>query len=146
MNEGLALANEKLYHMLTLGITVTEFIEGKKHSATIPIILWDTPEQNQFHITEEMEVLNTDGTGNRRPDMVGFVNGIPLVVIEAKKPALGNPNKSMIDEGSSQNIRNQGEREIPHLFVYSQLIMAISNTDGCYGTTKTSKKVLDQMA
>jgi type I restriction enzyme R subunit len=140
MHEGLLTASAKLYHMLTLGITVTEFIDGKKHSPTIPIILWDRPEQNSFVVTEEFEVLASDGTHTRRPDIVGFVNGLPLVVIEAKRPESGNPNKSMVEEGISQNIRNQKTDEIPQLFAYSQLLFAVSNTNGRYATTKTPRK------
>ncbi|MGI3477042.1 type I restriction endonuclease, partial [Providencia stuartii] len=52
MNEGLKAANEKLYNALTYGISVTEFIDGKKTNPTIQIIDWETPENNQFHFTE----------------------------------------------------------------------------------------------
>ncbi len=140
MQEGLLSANEKFYNALTLGVTVTEFVDGKKHSATIPIIDWDNPDNNSFLVTEEFEVLSTDGTRTRRPDIVCFVNGLPLVVIEAKRPDSGNPNKSMVDEGISQNIRNQKTDEIPHLFAYSQLLLSISGTEGRYATTRTPKK------
>jgi type I restriction enzyme R subunit len=140
MNEGLMVANEKLYHDLTLGVTVTEFIDGKKYSPTIAIVDWDDPQTNSFIITEELEVVSSDGTHTRRPDLVGFVNGIPLVVIEAKRPESGNPNKSMVEEGISQNIRNQKPGEIPLLFAYSHLLLSISNTDGRYATTGTPKK------
>lgn len=140
MQEGLLSANEHLYNAITLGVTVTEFVDGKKYSPTISIIDWDNPENNSFLVTEEFEVLTTDGTRTRRPDIVCFVNGLPLVIIEAKRPDSGNPNKSMVEEGVSQNIRNQKHDEIPHLFAYSQLLMSISGTDGRYGTTKTPKK------
>ena len=140
LHEGLLTANEKLYNKLTLGVTVTEFVDGKKHSPTIPIIDWDDPSANSFIVTEEFEVMASGGTYTRRPDFVCFINGLPLVVIEAKRPDSGNPNKSMIDEGISQNIRNQKNDEIPKLFAYSQLLISISGTDGKYGTTKTPKK------
>jgi len=140
LHEGLLTANEKLYNKLTLGVTVTEFVDGKKHSPTIPIIDWDDPSSNSFIVTEEFEVMASGGTYTRRPDFVCFINGLPLVVIEAKRPDSGNPNKSMIDEGISQNIRNQKNEEIPKLFTYSQLLLSISGTDGRYGTTKTPKK------
>ena len=140
LQEGLITANERLYNALTLGITVTEFVDGKKHSATIPIIDWQQIHNNSFIVTEEFEVLTTDGTRTRRPDMVGFVNGLPLVVIEAKRPDSGNPNKSMVDEGVSQHIRNQKQDETPHLFAYSQILLSISSIDGRYATTKTEKK------
>lgn len=140
MGEGLMKANEAIYNHLTLGITVTEFINGKKHSPTIKIIDWDKPEKNSFYVTEEIEVLNTGGTNTRRPDLVCFVNGLPLVVIEAKRPSSGNPNKSMIAEGISQTIRNQRPDEVPQLFAYSQLLLSVNGSEGRYGTTKTSGK------
>jgi len=141
VQEGLLTANERNYDRLTLGITVKEFLDnGKIVHPTIPVIDWERPENNRFQVTEEFEVLSSGGTHPRYPDLVCFVNGVPLVVIEAKRPESGNPNKSMIDEGVSQNIRNQKNDEIPHLFAYAQLLMAISNTDGRYGTTKTKRK------
>src|SRR3546814_19592055 len=91
-----------------------------------------------------MEVLAVPGTHTRRPDIVGFVNGIPLLVIEAKRPDSGNPNKSMVDEGISQTIRNQGQEEIPHLFAYAHLLLSIGMTDGRYGTTRTPRKFWEQ--
>ena len=140
LNEGLLTANERIYDKLTLGITVKEFIGGKPVQPTIPIIDWDNPKDNLFTITEEMEVISSGGTHKRIPDLVCFVNGIPLVVIEAKRPESGNPNKSMLDEGVSQSIRNQKKDEIPQLFCYAQLLLAISNTEGRYATTATPKK------
>lgn len=140
MQEGLLSANERLYNALTLGLTVTEFVDGARTSVTVPIIDWQTPENNSFIITEEFELITTDGTRTRRPDIVGYVNGIPLVVIEAKRPDSGNPNSSMVEEGISQMIRNQKADEIPQLFAYAQLLLAISATDGRYGTTKTARK------
>jgi type I restriction enzyme, R subunit len=140
MHEGLLVANERLYNALTLGVTVTEFVDGKKTSVTVPIIDWLRPTANSFLITEELELLTTDGTRTRRPDMVAYINGIPLVVIEAKRPDSGNPNSSMVEEGISQMIRNQKAEEIPQLFAFAQLLLAISATDGRYGTTKTQRK------
>lgn len=142
MGEGLMVASERLYERLTLGVTVTEFMpDGHKHNVTVPLIDWvGGPEGNDFRVTEEFEVMAEGGVHHRRPDLVGFLNGIPVMVIEAKQAASGNPNKSMIDEGVSQMLRNQKVGEIPHLFAYSQLVMAISTTDGRYGTTSTPAK------
>ncbi|WP_421856130.1 type I restriction endonuclease subunit R [Marinomonas sp.] len=143
MNEGLNAANEKLYDALTYGITVTEFIDGKKHSPTIQIIDWQTPTNNEYHFTEELTVENTHGTGKCIPDIVCFVNGLPWVVIEAKRPASskkGKAGKSSVMEGVSQSIRNQAQDQIPHLFAYSQLLLAINGDDGLYGTCGTKDK------
>ena len=140
LNEGLLTANERIYTQLRLGVTVTEFIDGKKHSPTIPIIDWNNIDNNSFQVTEELEVLSEQGTHTRRPDVVCYINGLPLVIIEAKRPDSGNPNKSMVAEGISQQIRNQKTDEIPYLFAYSQLLLSVSNTEGRYGTTKTPAK------
>ncbi|MEJ6080167.1 HsdR family type I site-specific deoxyribonuclease [Vibrio sp. 1-Bac 57] len=140
MNEGLKAANEKLYNALTYGIGVTEFVAGKKANPTIQVIDWETPENNQFHFTEEMEVENAHGTGKRIPDLVCFVNGLPWVVIEAKRPDSSHEGKPTIHEGVSQTIRNQGNDEIPHLFAYSQLVMSVNGHEGLYATCGTSDK------
>ncbi|HEY0721954.1 MAG TPA: type I restriction endonuclease, partial [Gammaproteobacteria bacterium] len=137
LNEGLLAANQRIYDQLLLGITVSEFVEGRRESITVPLINWAAPEQNAFHVTEEFSVLNSAGTQSRRPDIVCFVNGLPLVVIEAKRPDRHNPNKDMLKEGISQQIRNQKADEIPHLFAYSQLLLAINGIDGRYATTST---------
>ncbi|MCW8093391.1 type I restriction endonuclease subunit R [Alteromonas sp. ASW11-130] len=140
MNLGLLGANEKLYNALIYGVSVTEFIDGKKASPTIPLIDWENINNNQFHVTEEMVVQNTDSTGNRIPDIVCFVNGLPLVVIEAKRPDSNNESKPTITEGISQNIRNQGQAEIPHLFAFSQLLLSTNGHDGRYATCGTPAK------
>ncbi len=137
MNEGLKAANEKLYNALTFGVGVTEFVDGKKATPTIHIIDWVSPHENRFHFTEEMEVENAQGTGKRIPDIVCFVNGLPWVVIEAKRPSSSNSGKPTVAEGISQNIRNQKVDEIPHLFAYSQLLLSINGHGGRYGTCGT---------
>ena len=140
MTQGLMDANQSVYDMLTLGITVTEFVGGKKATPTVHLIDWEHLDNNEFHVTEEMEVLSTQGTHPRRPDLVAFVNGIPLAVIEAKRAASGNPNKNMVEEGISQNLRNQKNDEIPYLYAFAQLLFSISNNAGRYGTTHTPTK------
>lgn len=142
--EGLMPANERLYGKLALGITVTEFMpDGKKHQPTIPVIDWTDTTANRWDVTEELEVLSAQGTHHRTPDVVAYVNGIPLVVIEAKRPESGggsHPGKAMVTEGISQHLRNQRPDEIPNLFAYAQLLLSISQTEGRYGTTHTAAK------
>lgn len=140
LNEGLLKANERMYNHLLYGIAVTEFVDGKKVNPTIALIDWEHPENNQFHFTEEFTVLRSGGVETRRPDIVCFVNGIPLAVIEAKSPAGHGKKGPTIDEGISQSIRNQLNDEIPQLFVYSQLLLSINGHDGRYGTCHTPMK------
>lgn len=140
MNLGLKAANEKIYNALMYGVSVTEFIDGKKASPTIKLIDWHNIDNNQFHFTEELVVQNTEGTGNRIPDIVCFVNGLPLVVIEAKRPDSNKEGKSTNAEAISQHIRNQGQAEIPHLYAYSQLLLAVNGHEGLYATCGTPEK------
>lgn len=140
LNEGLLTANERLYNHLLYGISVTEFVEGKKASPTVALIDWQNPANNRFLLTEEFTVTRSGGVESRRPDIVCFVNGIPLIVIEAKRPD-GNAKKGpTIDEGISQTLRNQRHDEIPLLFAYSQLLLSINGNDGRYGTCGTPAK------
>ncbi len=140
LNEGLLTANERLYNHLLYGISVTEFVDGKKASPTIALIDWQNPANNSFVFTEEFTVTRAGGVENRRPDIVCFVNGIPLVVIEAKRPD-GNAKKGpTIDEGISQSLRNQRHDEIPLLFAYSQLLLSINGNEGRYSTCGTPAK------
>lgn len=140
LNEGLLTANERLYNHLLYGISVTEFVDGKKASPTVALIDWQNPANNSFVFTEEFTVTRTGGVESRRPDIVCFVNGIPLVVIEAKRPD-GNAKKGpTIDEGISQSLRNQRHDEIPLLFTYSQLLLSINGNEGRYGTCGTPTK------
>ncbi len=140
LNEGLPAANERLYNHLLYGIAVTEFVDGKKANPTVALIDWHNPANNSFVFTEEFTVTRSGGVESRRPDIVCFVNGIPLVVIEAKRPD-GNAKKGpTIDEGISQSLRNQRHDEIPLLFVYSQLLLSINGNEGRYGTCGTPAK------
>ncbi|MFL1489186.1 type I restriction endonuclease subunit R [Acinetobacter baumannii] len=140
LNEGLLTANEKIYNHLLYGISVTEFVNGKKVSPTIPIIDWHDVHNNDFSYTEEYCVTRSGGVDNRRPDIVCFVNGIPLVVIEAKRPDSQVKKGPTINEGISQSLRNQRPDEIPHLFAYSQLLFSINGHEGRYATCNTPAK------
>jgi type I restriction enzyme R subunit len=140
LNEGLLTANERLYNHLLYGISVTEFVDGKKASPTVALIDWQNPANNSFVFTEEFTVTRSGGVESRKPDIVCFVNGIPLVVIEAKRPD-GNAKKGpTIDEGISQSLRNQRHDEIPLLFTYSQMLLSINGNEGRYGTCGTPAK------
>lgn len=139
---GLVGQNEWLYDLLSLGKSLEQTIDGDTKSFSLRYIDWEQPENNVFHVTEEFEVSRATGpaaTGRkntRRPDIVLFVNGIPLVVIECKRPDIKGP----IDEAVSQQLRNQNVEETPHLFRYSQLLLALAVNDARYGTTATSRE------
>ncbi|GEC31473.1 hypothetical protein N181_00985 [Sinorhizobium fredii USDA 205] len=139
--EGLTAANERATKHLTLGVTVSEFMpDGHKHSVTVPLIDFTHPKRNLLHVTEELSVEREGAHGHFRPDILLYVNGIPLAVIEAKRPVGSNPDKDMLKEGISQHLRNQKPDGIRPLYAYAQLLLSISGIDARYGTTETPMK------
>lgn len=138
--EGLIPANEAIYKHLALGITVTDFVDGQRTSVTVPLIDWADPTANILQVTEELSVERPAGMGRYRPDVVCYVNGIPLVVTEAKRPVSSTKDAAMVTEGISQHLRNQKTDGIQDLYAYSQLLLSISGNDGRYGTTGTPAK------
>ena len=151
--DGLVRTNEKIYDLLVLGRSFPQTIDGDTKSFPIKFIDWSPDtwlENNVFHVTEEFSV---EGRGDfsssdefldeddadfhaRRPDIVLFVNGIPLVVIECKRPDKKDP----LNEAISQHLRNQRDEEIPKLFLYSQLLIGTTKNEVKYGTTGTPAK------
>ena len=136
MDNGYISANETVYEMLTLGKTFEQSIDGDKKSYTMQYIDWEHPENNIFHVTEEFAVLRTGMNDTYRPDIVLFVNGIPLVVIECKRPNLKGGEAQAI----SQHLSNQQEDGIRRLYVYSMLLLAIGVDYGDYATTGSAAK------
>ena len=136
VSDGLVRSNEKIYNTLTLGKSLQQSIQGDLRSFSLKYIDWKHPENNIYHVTEEF-VVERQGTNKiRRPDIVLFVNGIPLVVIECKSSDIKDP----IKEAISQSIRNQKEGEIPHLFHYAQIILGICGNEAKYATVGTEMK------
>ena len=124
-----------------MGFSFPQTIEGDTHSFSLHYVDWQNPERNVYHVTEEFVVERQRSHQTRRPDIVCFVNGIPFVVIECKRPDLQTPDGGLpYEEAVSQMLRNQKEEEIPHLFVYSQLLMAVSTNHAYFATTATPKK------
>src|SRR6266446_855736 len=137
--DGLVRTNEKVYDLLSLGKSLQQSIQGDIKSFTLQYVDWDHPGRNVYHVTEEFAVERTSSKETYRPDLVLFVNGIPLAVIECKRPDLP-PGHDPIKQAISQHIRNQKDDGIPSLYLYSQLVLALSKNDARYATTGTPKK------
>ena len=129
--DGLLEANEKIYDLITLGTALQQKVEGNLRSFNLNYIDWKNPANNRFHVVPEYSVERSRSTETVRPDIVLFVNGIPLGVIECKPPNID------IEEAVSQNIRNQGREHIPKLFAYAQLVMGINKNGAKYATVGT---------
>ena len=134
--DGLISTNEQIYDLLCLGKSFEQTIDGDTKSFSLNFIDWKHPGNNVFHVTEEFAVERSGSYETYRPDIVLFVNGIPLGVIECKKPE----EKDSIAQAISQHIRNQKDDGITRLFVYSQLLLAVNKNEAKYATTKTPIK------
>lgn len=136
MFDGLVTTNSKIYDLLTLGKSFEESIGNDRKSFTINYIDWNNIENNVFHVAEEFEVNRTSSDKKYRPDIVLFINGIPLCIIECKRPDIKKP----LEEAKSQHLRNQQEDGIPHLYKYSQILLALTSNKVQYATTGTPRK------
>lgn len=138
LNEGLMTANQNITDQLVLGNSyLEELIDGVKKSFSLKYLDFKNPSNNLFHFTEEFvvdRVTKNEKVKTRRPDLVLFINGIPFAVIELKKSSIDS------EQGISQMLRNQGEKEIPQLFKYVQMTLAGNNHSPQYATTGTPKK------
>ena len=103
-------ANQHFYDLITLGKSFEQTINGDRKSFSFKYIDWEKPENNIFHVSEEFAVTRSNRSDTYRPDIVLFVNGLPLGIIECKSNAI----KSPIDEAISQNLRNQKEEDVQH--------------------------------
>lgn len=134
--DGYQATAQKIYELLTLGFSVEQNVGGNIKTFDINFIDWKNINNNVFHVTEEFSVLRTGLNEHQRPDIILFVNGIPMVVIECKRP----DKKDALSEAISQNLRNQKQDGIRQLYMYAQLVMAISGNEGSYATTGTPEK------
>jgi type I restriction enzyme, R subunit len=132
--DGLLKTNEAVYDLITLGTALEQTIESDSKSYTLNYIDWRFWENNVFHVTAEYSVERSRSTEIVRPDIVLFVNGIPLAVIECKSP------KVEIEQAVSQSIRNQGDDYIPKLFAFVQLVMGVNKNAAKYATVGSSTK------
>jgi type I restriction enzyme R subunit len=122
--------NKEVYKLLRYGITVREELGQPKE--TVWLIDWKNPIANDFAVAEEVTVK---GKHTKRPDVVLFVNGIAVGVIELKRSKVG------VSEGIRQNLDNQKPEFIQKYFTTMQLVMAGNDTQGLrYGTIETSEK------
>jgi len=136
MNEGYIAASERAYNLLTLGQALEQSVDGDKKSFTLQYIDWKNISNNVFHVSEEYSVMRSTSKEHYRPDLVLFVNGIPLCIVECKRPDMKEPLKQAI----SQHLRNQQEDGIRSLYVYSQLTLSIATQEAAYATNATPEK------
>ncbi|PSO84252.1 MAG: restriction endonuclease subunit R [Cyanobacteria bacterium QS_5_48_63] len=123
-------ANRAVYEKLRYGIHVKPSVE--EQTVTVWPIDWDNLENNDFAVAEEVTVV---GTHTKRPDVVLYVNGIALSVLELKRSTVA------VAEGIRQNLDNQKPEFIRPFFTTVQLLMAGNSSEGVrYGVIETPEK------
>lgn len=122
--------NRAVYQLLRYGVKVSEGAGEKKQ--TVWLIDWKNPEANDFALAEEVSI---QGELKKRPDLVLYVNGIALAVIELKRSSVS------VSEGIRQNLDNQSQGFIRSFFSTIQLVMAGNDSQGLrYGVINTPEK------
>lgn len=123
----LEAANREIYRLLKDGIPVSvpDRGHGGQKTERLRVIDWESPENNDFLLVSQLSVVGSLYTC--RPDLVGFVNGLPWVVMELKKP--GVPARTAFDENLTHY-----KRQIPQLFWYNALLIASNGTDSRVGS------------
>ncbi len=134
--QGYLESNRYIFDLLTLGKSFEETIGPDKKSFSLRYIDWKHPERNVWHVTEELSVQRSGRQDTYRPDVVLYVNGIPLVVMECKRPDMDKP----LSQAISQHLRNQQDDGIRPLYVMAQLLLSICESDGRYATTQTPEE------
>ena len=122
--------NKEVYKLLRYGVEVTASADQKFQR--VHFIDWANPEKNNFAIAEEVTI---QGEREKRPDIVLYINGIAIGVLELKRSTIS------VGHGIRQNLVNQRPEFIQSFFATIQLVMAGSDTEGLrYGAIGTPEK------
>lgn len=129
-NRNLYANNEAVYQLLRYGVSV-QTVAGQNHE-TVHLIDWHNPENNDFAIAEEVTLK---GNFERRPDLVLYVNGIAIGVLELKN------SRVSIGDGIRQSLSNQQPEFNEWFFSTVQFVFAGNDSEGLqYGTIGTQEK------
>jgi type I restriction enzyme, R subunit len=129
-NRSLYDNNQKVYSLLRYGVPVK--VEAGQVTETVKVINWEQPERNDFAIAEEVTLR---GKHERRPDLVLYVNGIAVGVIELKN------SRASLGDGIRQNLSNQQPEFNAWFFSTVQFVFAGNDSEGLqYGSVGTEEK------
>ena len=121
--------NNKLFHKyLTEGIEITDFINGKTAYHTIKLIDFDNIKNNEFLVVNQLEIVEDDI--KKIPDIIVYVNGIPLVCMELKSTSREEVNI----EDAYKQLMNYKEVHIPSLFYYNAFLVISDGVNTKAGT------------
>ena len=125
-----AAANRETWELVREGIIVSvpDRERGGQKTERLRVVDWENPRANDFLLVSQMTI--TGPLYTCRPDLIGFVNGLPLVVIELKKP--GVPAKQAFDDNLTSY--KHAQNGIPALFWFNALLIASNGTDSRVGS------------
>ena len=127
---GLVEASRRVYELLRYGVQVKAAAD--QPTSSVALIDWHQPDNNDFAIAEEVTLR---GPRQRRPDLVLYVNGIAIGVIELKR------SRVSLGEGIRQNLSNQLPEFNAWFFATNQLVLAGNDSEGLrYGAIQTPQK------
>lgn len=119
--------NEAFHRMLTEGIPVAYTKHGHERGDRIWLVDFEHPENNEFLVVNQFTII--ENQANKRPDVILFVNGLPLVVIELKNPA--DENATL---GTAFSQLQTYKQVIPSLFAYNGLLVISDGLEAKAGT------------
>jgi len=129
-NKNLYNLNKDVYQLLRYGIPIRE--NPGENKQTVKVIDWENPHKNNFYVAEEVIIK---GKNTKIPDVVLYINGIAIGVIELKRSTVS------VSEGIRQNIESQSDMFIKQFFSTMQIVMAGNDTEGLrYATIGTPEK------
>lgn len=110
----LAQKNQRFTDYLQNGVPVKYFVQGEERSALVRLVDYQHPQQNTFYVVNQFTFQENGNT--RRPDVILFINGLPLVLMELKSPSKDEVGA----ENAYYQIRNYMQ-DIPSLFYYNAI-------------------------
>ena len=125
--------NKNFHNYLVNGVDVEYRHEGRIKGDIVNLFDFETPETNDFLAVNQFTVI--EGNHNRRPDIVLFVNGLPLAVIELKNPA----DEEATIWSAYRQLQTYKE-EIPSLFTYNELLVVSDGTQARAGTITSNQE------
>ncbi len=128
---GMAQANRECYGLLKNGVKVsfTDAATQQERQEAVRVIDWDTPANNDFLLTSQLWIVGD--MYKRRADLIGFVNGLPLVFVELKAAHVS------VKDAFSHNLTDY-KAAVPHLFWHNGVVI-LSNGDRSLVGSLTSK-------
>jgi len=132
LNSSELIANNEAFHrMLTEGIKVSHQKDGNTRGDLVWLIDFSSPDNNDFLVMNQFTII--ENNVNKRPDVLLFINGLPLVVIELKNPV----DENATTHSAFQQIQTY-KQAIPRLFAYNGFIVISDGLEAKAGTISSA--------